>query len=585
MKTEKPFQQTIRNLPRAVYTCDEHGYINLFNKAAEELWGRKPTIGKELWCGSWKIFNTDGSSLPADKCPMARTLKTHRPVFGEEIVIQRPDGSFRFVNPYPTPLYNDKGEITGAISILIDITEMREKELAQGVKFQTQVEMAAESIVLMDLDANILSVNKSSCELLGFPKSEITGSNMKQVLPASYINRFVQQLSTLKTGHPVVEEKLMLKKDGSHFYSEISLQLISVDKVQATIRDITSQKNKEQALKDTIERYDYLAKATADTIWDWDIVNDHILFNEGITTMFGYADEQVNHEINWWKKCIHPEDLRRVCSTLEEAFTQQLQNFQLSYRFQCADGNFKYIYDRAFTIYDTDGYPLRMIGVMQDITCQRKEDVRISKAIIDAQENERYQIGIELHDNVNQILTGCLLNLSMIKHSDQQKSVEIAENSKGYILSAINELRKITHRLIPASPEHASLKDLFETLIHNMNINNQFNIDTDFDDCSGVKIDNEVQLNLYRILQEQLTNIIRYADASSIEISLHCGKEHIRMRVYDNGRGFEPTEVKQGIGLCNIRKRTEVLGGQCKLNTAVGKGCELVVEVPYHTAG
>jgi PAS domain-containing protein len=73
--SEKKYRGLIQSLPAAVYTCDRRGRIELFNEAAIELWGREPEVGKDMWCGSWRIYHPDGSPLELDDCPMARTLK------------------------------------------------------------------------------------------------------------------------------------------------------------------------------------------------------------------------------------------------------------------------------------------------------------------------------------------------------------------------------------------------------------------------------------------------------------------------------------------------------------------------------
>lgn len=119
----------------AVYTCDINGYINFYNKAAVELWGREPGIGKDLWCGSWKIFQLNGAILPLETCPMALALKTGQSIRGQEIVVQRPDGSRLNVLPHPDPLYDEEGNITGAINTLVDITDLkRTKEMNHLLK-------------------------------------------------------------------------------------------------------------------------------------------------------------------------------------------------------------------------------------------------------------------------------------------------------------------------------------------------------------------------------------------------------------------------------------------------------------------
>lgn len=112
----------------AIYICDRDGYIKFYNKAAVALWGRKPEIGKDLWCGSWKIFAPDGTPTSFDECPMAKTMKLGMSIRGEEIMIERPDGKRLSVMPHPDPIFDSEGQVVGAINILVDITRIRENQ-------------------------------------------------------------------------------------------------------------------------------------------------------------------------------------------------------------------------------------------------------------------------------------------------------------------------------------------------------------------------------------------------------------------------------------------------------------------------
>jgi PAS domain S-box-containing protein len=115
-------------LPAAIYSTDAEGHVLFYNHAAAELWGRKPVIGKELWCGSYKIFRPDGSDMPLEECPMAVTLKEGRAVHGEEIIVERSDGTRKNILPHPQPLRDNSGKIVGAVNMLIDITERKGAE-------------------------------------------------------------------------------------------------------------------------------------------------------------------------------------------------------------------------------------------------------------------------------------------------------------------------------------------------------------------------------------------------------------------------------------------------------------------------
>jgi PAS domain S-box-containing protein len=110
----------------ALYTTDANGVITYYNDAAVKIWGRHPEIGKDLWCGSWKIYHLDGVTImPHGECPMAVCLKENRPVRGAEAIAERPDGTRVYFQPFPTPLRDASGRLVGAVNVLVDITDRK----------------------------------------------------------------------------------------------------------------------------------------------------------------------------------------------------------------------------------------------------------------------------------------------------------------------------------------------------------------------------------------------------------------------------------------------------------------------------
>lgn len=460
------FKAVIENLPEAVFTCDTEGYVKLYNKAAAALWGREPVPGKERWTGAWKILDKYGMPIAPEKCPMATAIKQQRAVHGQEVTIQRPDGSLRYILSHPSPLFDAAGQLTGAVNMLTDITARKKTEL-------------------------------------------------------------------------------------------LSLQ--------------------------AAERYDILLKATSDTIWDWDIVNNRMIYNSGITKMFGYQIAEVEDIFNWWRQNVHPDDLQLVMDAYFGPVQDTLEHIQQEYRFRCADGSYKYIYDRAFILYDSQQKPTRVIGSMQDITYKKEAEKRFAKAIIDAQEKERRYIGEELHDNVNQLLASAMLTLGMVKHfqNDTGKMAEFSEKAKQYVSTALNEIRKLSHELAPATIEDSSLKNIFENLLQSINLKNQFRILFSFDDRVSNLLCQDTQINLYRILQEQVKNILKYAAASSITVEVKLTGSSVTMITSDNGTGFDLKKNKRGIGLSNMKRRVESLAGKLLITTSPGNGCTIRIEIPF----
>jgi PAS domain S-box-containing protein len=133
--SEHRLKEILAAIPAAIYTTDAQGRITYFNEKAVELAGRKPTLGTDEWCVTWKLYRPDGTPLPHDECPMAVALREGRPIRNVEAIAERPDGTRVPFIPYPTPQHDTRGNIVGAINMLVDISERKEAETQQRILF------------------------------------------------------------------------------------------------------------------------------------------------------------------------------------------------------------------------------------------------------------------------------------------------------------------------------------------------------------------------------------------------------------------------------------------------------------------
>jgi signal transduction histidine kinase len=222
-----------------------------------------------------------------------------------------------------------------------------------------------------------------------------------------------------------------------------------------------------------------------------------------------------------------------------------------------------------------------ILSISIDVTDRNQFENKITKAIIKTQEDERYEIGSELHDNVCQILAAAKMSLGLIRPSLQPSVMQSYNQSCDAIVLATKEIRNLSHRLAPAFFDNTKLEEAFESLLKTFNVAEKYNISMYFDERSkNILIEQEIQLNLYRILQEQLRNIIRHSKCTDIEISIFVFYNRLHMRICDNGVGFEVNDVKKGIGLANMKRRAELFSGKLHINTARGKGCEIMIIIP-----
>ncbi len=183
--SEDRFRHLVMALPAAVYTTDHLGRITLFNDAAVELWGRRPDIDKDLWDGACKIFRPDGTELAYDQSPMAVTVREGRGIRGEEIIIERPDGSRANVLKNPEPLRGARGEIVGAVNMVIDLTQMRrlEEQFRQAQKMEAVGRLAGG--VAHDFNNLLTVINGYSEIMLGtFKPDDRNCGLVKEIIKA-----------------------------------------------------------------------------------------------------------------------------------------------------------------------------------------------------------------------------------------------------------------------------------------------------------------------------------------------------------------------------------------------------------------
>ncbi len=250
---EHRYRQLVSSLPTAVYTTDAEGHVLPYNAAAVELWGRTPEIGKDLWCGSWKIYTPDGLLLPLDSCPMARVLRDGRSVRDEEIVVERPDGTRRWVLPHPDPIFDASGAVVGAVNLLLDITERKRFELDQA-RLAAIVNSSEDAIVSKDLNGIVTSWNKAAERIYGWKAEEIIGKSKALVIPPELPDELSNILRRIRAGERIEHyETRRVRKDGRIIDVAISVSPINDLKgrivgAATIVRDITERKRIERDL-------------------------------------------------------------------------------------------------------------------------------------------------------------------------------------------------------------------------------------------------------------------------------------------------------------------------------------------------
>jgi PAS domain S-box-containing protein len=221
---------------------------------------------------------------------------------------------------------------------------------------------------------------------------------------------------------------------------------------------------------------------------------------------------------------------------------------------------------------------IRLEGELNEQRLLRQK--QITEAVILAQEKERTEIGKELHDNVNQILGASNLYLNSAM-TDEQMRQELLERSMQLVSNAINEIRKISKSLITPGLREIGLIESIGDIIDDLKLaKDKMVIDLDLQNISEEQIEDRRKLTLFRIVQEQLNNIVKHAHATRVLIRLSVERDHLVLTVADNGVGFDVSRHRKGVGITNIISRAELFSGKVEVQSSPGEGCTLTVSLP-----
>ncbi|HEY4107541.1 PAS domain S-box protein [Puia sp.] len=207
---------------------------------------------------------------------------------------------------------------------------------------------------------------------------------------------------------------------------------------------------------------------------------------------------------------------------------------------------------------------------------QRLKQQQITEVVLGAQERERFELGKELHDNINQILATSKLYLD-VAIEEREPRIELLVKSRNNISMAIEEIRRLSKELITPSLNDLGLVQSIQELIRSIQMVKKMKIRLATSGLDEGALLPEQKINVYRIIQEQLNNILKHAQASTVMIELNKEQEQIRLMVADDGKGFDPRMRRDGVGISNIMSRAELYNGRVEIDSAPGKGCRLEV--------
>lgn len=495
-------------------------------------------------------------------------------------------------------MYEGEACVAGIATDISKLKKTQQELVESEVAFNRLFHESSEAILLLD-GKKFIDCNDATVRLLGYTnREEFLFQPPWKLSPRRQPDG---ELSTVKAKRLINEalakgynrfEWMHLKADGTVFPVDVMLTPILVKGHQLfyTIwRDITDRKKAEAALQQSIrEISDYKYAIDQSTIVSFSDPSGNITYvNDNFVKLYGYAKEEiigVNHRIlnskqhddNFWKD---------FWSHINKGKVLRAEVCNKS-----KDGQLHWADTTIVPFLDETGKPYQYLAIRSDITekkrledelseQQRLEQIHITETALDAQEKERNFLGQELHDNVNQILVGTKLLLSVVAE-DPVRHREVLDNSILNIEHAIQENRKLSHSLATPDLKLLSLPKQLHGLAREMFYQQPVKVKFSSKGFRDELLDEKRKITLYRIAQEQCTNIIKYAQASEVRLTLSFKRQQAILIISDNGRGMDPGKTTDGIGIRNMKGRLSIYGGTIDILTFPGEGFTLTVSMP-----
>ena len=598
-KTDGELSDLLHHLPDAVIITDISFNITGWNDAAEKLHGLPGAKGKNLF----QIIKIDLLDSTFDTI---NAELINRGTWEGEIIFHRHDGEKYIFRTSATSIVDDKNKPVSIIFVNHNITKVKstEKKLAEAeATYEKLVNTLVDGVIMLDKDGKVTTCNKRASAILGLNEEELLGkelgdSSWKAIKADGSPFPWYEfpTVVSLQTGFPQRNVKMGVNLPNGLFVwllinSEALIRNGEFDPYAVVISfsDITDSVNREEELRKSNERFFYVSKITSDAIWDIDLATKQIYRSETFYELSGYTRDEIKPDLDWWFNKVHPKDRERVKNKVQEHIQNAHEKWEDEYLFLCADGSYKFLLDSG-TILSRHGKPVRILGAIRDLTEKKKLEQQllqeqeqkhkaVSQAGIAAQEAERSNISRELHDNVNQLLMSAKLFMNSAQ-TDPQKVNEHIEKAINYQLMAVEEIRKLSKTLNTSLVKVIGLSRSIDDIIINMKAFQQIETRFQYDQRLDKILSDDQKLMIFRILQEQTNNIIKYANAKNVLINLKEENNKIYLSIIDDGKGFDASVQSKGIGFINIYNRVDAFGGDMELISSPGDGCSLRINFP-----
>jgi PAS domain S-box-containing protein len=456
------------------------------------------------------------------------------------------------------------------------------------------VDCSDDAIISKNLDGTVTSWNKSAERIFGYAPEEAIGQHIHLIIPPERHPEEATILDRLRRGDRVDHfHTVRRRKDGSLI--DVSLTISPVRDSSGRVvgaskvaRDITEQKRAELALRESEQRFRVVTDASPILVWMASPDKLCYYFNKGWLDFVGRTIEQESG--NGWAQNVHPDDFDRCLQIYVSNFDAR-RSFEMEYRMRHHTGQYRWILDRGVPRHTPDGTFEGYIGACLDIHNQKEaaEKVRIADdmtRLMKAQDDERRHIARELHDSAGQTLAVLGMNLSRLVRRTEGLAPDLAKDGKEIetiVQQLQREIRTASYLLHPPLLDENGLASALSCYVEGLTDRSNIAIALEIADNVG-RLPNDMELALFRFVQECLTNIHRHSESKTALIRITRQEEGIRAEVQDQGRGIPPDRLAEiqsrgsGVGLRGIRERIRPFDGKMKIESSAS-GTSVIVLV------
>ena len=481
----------------------------------------------------------------------------------------------------------DKGNDVFVVCMDVDITDVvhlkHQLKSSEG-KYQFLIELQADAIAIFDRTGRLLETNSGASRLLQYSREEFKHINLQQILWLPELASIPLDLHVLDKGENTIKQRRMRRRDGTVVETEVHTTAIDDGVYLASVRDLTQRLAVQHQLEKEIELSDSIINSLPGLFYLFQKGVGYLRWNKLFETITGYSASELRYLqpadfFSDEEKPLIEEAIRIVFEKGEHAVEAHLYT---------KDGRSIPYYFTGRAI-QYDGAPA-FLGTGIDLTPLRKleealanEKIRAQKrlmqAMIAAGEQEKAKLGRELHDNVNQILSVVRMYLAVLESGEEAPGISLPK-TRALVSTAMEEIRNLSHRLAASYHFETGLAPALVDMLQPLAAAAGITLTTALSPYLDSRTHAEQKLALYRIVQEGISNIVKYAKAKTLHLSITIIHDELRLILKDDGTGFDKKATRKGLGLSNIINRAEALGGGAHIQSAPGKGTQLEVWFP-----